>query len=134
MYHTKKLAAQIFAGSFLIAILGTVVIGNQYVAAPLPTASILGIAKDSTGAVVPGAALTAPQVEWGQSRTTVSSADGSVPIFHFRGALVKAENRLPKRQYGGFRDRWGAVGDHGEIQGIKYALQGLGGGRTGVYS
>ena len=45
--------------------------------AQLPTATILGVVKDSSGAVVPGATLTARNVETGQTRTAVSAADGS---------------------------------------------------------
>ena len=53
------------------------VIGGRLIIAQLPTASVLGTAKDGTGAVVPGATLTARQVETGLTRTAVTSADGS---------------------------------------------------------
>ena len=43
----------------------------------LPTATILGVVKDASGAVVPAAGLTARNVETGQTRTTVAAADGS---------------------------------------------------------
>ncbi len=45
--------------------------------AQLPTATILGVVKDSTGAVVPGVTLTARNTDTAQSRTTVSGGDGS---------------------------------------------------------
>src|SRR3990167_3865834 len=45
--------------------------------AQLPTATILGVVKDSSGAVVPGSTLTARNVETGQTRTGVSAWDGS---------------------------------------------------------
>ena len=45
--------------------------------AQLPTATILGVVKDSSGAVVPGSTLTARNVETGQTRTAVSAGDGS---------------------------------------------------------
>ena len=45
--------------------------------AQLPTATILGSVKDSSGAVIPGAALTAKNSSTGLTRTTVSAADGS---------------------------------------------------------
>ena len=45
--------------------------------AQLPTATILGVVKDTSGAVVPGANLTARSTETGQTRTGVSAADGS---------------------------------------------------------
>ncbi|MCH7979082.1 MAG: TonB-dependent receptor, partial [Acidobacteria bacterium] len=42
-----------------------------------PTATILGVVRDATGAVIPDASLTARNVETGQTRTTVSASDGS---------------------------------------------------------
>ena len=45
--------------------------------AQLPTATVLGVVKDSSGAVMPKANLTARNVETGQTRTTVASGDGS---------------------------------------------------------
>jgi len=58
--------------------------------AQLPTATILGVVKDSTGAVVPGAALTARNTETGQTRSTVSEADGS-----YRFAALRSWNSAP---------------------------------------
>jgi hypothetical protein len=43
----------------------------------LPTATILGVLKDSSGAVVPDVAITAKNVETGLTRTAASAADGS---------------------------------------------------------
>ncbi|MBI2819437.1 MAG: TonB-dependent receptor [Acidobacteria bacterium] len=45
--------------------------------AQLPTATILGVVKDSTGAVIPNASLSARNVETALTRTAVSGADGS---------------------------------------------------------
>jgi outer membrane receptor protein involved in Fe transport len=45
--------------------------------AQLPTATILGTVKDSTGAVIPGAAITAKNLETGLTRAGVSAEDGS---------------------------------------------------------
>ncbi|OFV91245.1 MAG: hypothetical protein A3H28_13410 [Acidobacteria bacterium RIFCSPLOWO2_02_FULL_61_28] len=53
------------------------VIGTVAVMAQLPTATILGVVKDGTGAVVPNASLTARNTETGQTRVTVAAADGS---------------------------------------------------------
>ena len=47
------------------------------VLAQLPTATILGVVKDASGAVVPGVDLTARNVETGQTRMTVSAGNGS---------------------------------------------------------
>lgn len=45
--------------------------------AQLPTATILGTVRDSSGAAVPGAQLTARNMQTDETRTTVSQADGS---------------------------------------------------------
>ena len=45
--------------------------------AQLPTATILGVVHDSSGAVVPEAALTARNLDTGAIRTTTSGRDGS---------------------------------------------------------
>ena len=45
--------------------------------AQLPTATVLGAVKDSSGAVVPGATVTARNVDTGQTRAGVTGADGS---------------------------------------------------------
>ena len=51
--------------------------GLSMVLAQLPTATVLGVLKDATGAVVPGAALTARNTDTGQTRNTISAEDGS---------------------------------------------------------
>ena len=43
----------------------------------LPTATILGVVKDSSGAVVPGANVIARNVDTGQSRSATTAPDGS---------------------------------------------------------
>jgi len=43
----------------------------------LPTGTILGAVKDSSGAVIPGASITAKNTETGFTRTGVSAEDGS---------------------------------------------------------
>ena len=44
--------------------------------AQLPTATILGVVRDSSGAVIPGVSLTARNTETGQTREAQSSANG----------------------------------------------------------
>ena len=60
-----------------VVFLWVVFLGAAVSYAQLPTATILGVVRDGTGAVVPQAALTARNVETGQTRTTVSAANGS---------------------------------------------------------
>ncbi len=45
--------------------------------AQMPTASVLGVVKDGSGAVVPGASLTVQSFETSQVRTTTSGTDGA---------------------------------------------------------
>ena len=45
--------------------------------AQLPTASILGTVRDSSGAVIPGAEIAAKNTETGLMRSAVSGEDGS---------------------------------------------------------
>ena len=47
------------------------------VLAQVPAATILGVVKDSSGAVVPGVSITLRNVDTDQSRTTTSADDGS---------------------------------------------------------
>ncbi|MGH9786224.1 MAG: carboxypeptidase regulatory-like domain-containing protein, partial [Terriglobia bacterium] len=60
-----------------VIFLWVVFLGAAASFAQLPTATILGVVRDASGAVVPQANLTARNVETGQTRTTVSAADGS---------------------------------------------------------
>jgi hypothetical protein len=55
--------------------------------AQLPTATILGVVKDSTGAIVPGAELSARNTDTGQTRTATSAANGA---FRFSALPVGA--------------------------------------------
>ena len=56
--------------------------------AQLPTATILGTVKDASGAVVPGANVTARNIDTGSTRTVPTEGDGSyrlsaMPIGHY---------------------------------------------------
>jgi len=53
--------------------------------AQLPTATILGTVRDSSGAVIPGADVAARNTETGQARMTVSAEDGS---YRFNALLI----------------------------------------------
>src|SRR3990172_24926 len=66
--------------------------------AQLPTATILGVVKDATGAVVPDAALTATNVETGQTRTGVSAGDGS-----YRFSALPVGNYEVRAEHAGFQ-------------------------------
>jgi hypothetical protein len=58
------------------------------VVAQLPTATILGVAKDSSGAVLPNATITITNVDTGSKRTVSTSDDGTyrvpeLPVGHY---------------------------------------------------
>src|SRR5262249_49150281 len=64
--------------------LGTAIVGlifaNCLVFAQGSTATISGLVRDATGAVVPGATITAKHIESGWTRTAVSSENGSYNV------------------------------------------------------
>lgn len=66
--------------------------------AQLPTATILGVVRDGTGAVIPDTTLTARNVETGQTRTTVSASDGS-----YRFSAMPVGNYEVQVQQAGFQ-------------------------------
>ena len=62
--------------------------------AQLPTATILGVVKDSSGAVVPGADLTITNIDTSLTRTGRSAEDGSyrfpaLPVGRYRLEVTK---------------------------------------------
>src|SRR3989304_897888 len=68
------------AGKSVLCFLLWVGVFASFALAQLPTATILGVVKDASGAVVPGASLTARNTEPGQTRTAASAGDGSYRI------------------------------------------------------
>ncbi|MGI0134780.1 MAG: carboxypeptidase-like regulatory domain-containing protein, partial [Candidatus Micrarchaeaceae archaeon] len=67
------------------------------VSAQLPTAAILGTVKDTSGASVAGATLTARNVDTNQTRTTVSDAGGA-----YRFAALPVGNYEVRAERTGF--------------------------------
>ena len=61
----------------------------------LPTATILGTVKDSTGAVIPGAAITAKSVETGLTRSAVSAEAGSYRLSALPVGAYEVRVELP---------------------------------------
>src|SRR5579872_5326668 len=78
-----------------LVVLAIVLMGASTVFAQLPTGTILGLVKDSSGAVVPGANVTVRNVENGQTRNIVTEADGSyrVPALPVGNYEVRAEKQ-----------------------------------------
>jgi hypothetical protein len=67
------------------------------VSAQLPTATILGTVKDTTGAVVPQATVTAKNLDTGTSRTVTTEGDGS-----YRLSALPVGNYEVDIEHGGF--------------------------------
>ena len=65
------------SGRFISNLLVLVFLASQVTLAQMTTGTILGTVSDSTGAVIPGANLTARNVETGLTRTTVSGSNGA---------------------------------------------------------
>ena len=65
---------------FLISGLLFILAVQPRAVAQLPVATILGVVKDSSGAVVPEATITAKNLETGLTRTAASGADGSYRV------------------------------------------------------
>src|SRR5450759_2146293 len=66
--------------------------------AQMPTATILGVVKDSSGAVVPDVALTVRNVDTGQVRNTTTDADGA-----YRFAALPVGNYEVRAEKAGFK-------------------------------
>src|ERR1700688_1340885 len=60
-------------------------VGLPIIQAQLPTGTILGAVHDSSGAVVPGASVTARETETNQARTATTGGDGA---YRFDGLPV----------------------------------------------
>jgi hypothetical protein len=74
--------------------LGLIALFSLAAVAQLPTATILGVVKDSTGAVIPGVSVTATNAETGISRSGQSGSDGSYrfPALQVGTYNVRAEH------------------------------------------
>ncbi|MSO21393.1 MAG: TonB-dependent receptor [Acidobacteria bacterium] len=66
--------------------------------AQLPTATMLGSVKDSSGAVIPGSALTVRNLETGLTRTAEANADGS-----YRFSALPVGDYELRVEHAGFR-------------------------------
>src|SRR5437667_7257093 len=79
---------------FVTAIVALIALPTCLVFAQLPTGTILGVVKDSSGAVIPGANVTITNVDTSLTRTGASTEDGSyrfpaLPVGHYRLEVTK---------------------------------------------
>src|SRR5437879_5164613 len=80
--------------TFVTAIVAVIALPACLVLAQLPTGTILGVVKDSSGAVVPGASVTLTNIDTSLTRTGASTEDGSyrfpaLPVGHYRLEVLK---------------------------------------------
>src|SRR6059036_3694577 len=64
-------------GRFVTAIVALIALGTCLVFAQTSTATILGVVRDASGALVPGVSITVKHTESGQTRTVVSDERGT---------------------------------------------------------
>src|SRR5439155_4424040 len=69
-------------GRFVTAIVALIALGTCLVFAQTSTATILGVVKDNSGALVPGVSITIKHTESGLTRSVVSDERGgyNVPL------------------------------------------------------
>src|SRR5215813_9368619 len=75
--------------TFVRAIVALIALPTCLVFAQLPTGTILGLVKDSSGAVIPGARVTLTNTDTSLTRNGTSAEDGSyrfpaLPVGHYR--------------------------------------------------
>jgi len=80
--------------TFVTAIVGFIALPTCLVFAQLPTGTVLGVVKDPSGAVVPGASITLTNTDTALTRTGASTEDGSyrfpaLPVGHYRLEVMK---------------------------------------------
>src|SRR6059036_3902815 len=80
--------------TFVAAIVGLIALPTCLVFAQLPTGTILGVVKDSSGAVIPGTSLTITNIDTSLTRTGSSAEDGSyrfpaLPVGRYRLEATK---------------------------------------------
>jgi hypothetical protein len=67
-------------GTFLIAIVAFIALGSCLVFAQSATATILGVVRDTTGALVPGVTITVKHIDTGLTREVLSNESGSYNV------------------------------------------------------
>src|SRR5262245_29232330 len=64
------------SGTFVTAIIALIALGSCLVFGQGATATVLGVVRDTTGALVPGVSITIKHVDTGLTREAVSSESG----------------------------------------------------------
>ena len=120
--QTKKVKIRkIHAGTGLVALVFLfLIVMTLPSVAQLPTGTVLGTVRDSTGAVVPSATVTVRNTETGLTRTAQSSADGS-----YRFAALPVGTYEIRAEQAGFRTevRSGMSLAVGQEAVVNFALQ-----------
>src|ERR1700758_1555452 len=81
MVRRKGVSLSAF-GRLGIAVVVLIALGTSPVFAQSSTATILGVVKDTSGALIPGVSITVKHVDSGQTRTVISGENGgyNVPL------------------------------------------------------
>src|SRR5207302_345133 len=80
-----------------------ILIAAVSVAAQLPTGTILGVVKDSSGGIVPGTAVTVTNTDTGITRNVMTGEDGTyrfpaLPVGHYEVQAVKEGFQTAERK------------------------------------
>src|SRR5438309_1145792 len=67
------------------AMVALIALGTGLVFAQGSTATILGVVRDTTGALVPGVSITVKHIDTGLTRTAISGESGGFPAFSVAG-------------------------------------------------
>ena len=76
MVRRMGISVHVF-GRLATAIVTIIALGTCLIFAQTSTATILGVVKDTSGALVPGVSITVKHTESGLTRTVVSSEQGA---------------------------------------------------------
>src|SRR5262250_2786896 len=70
------------SGSFVTVVVLLIAFATSIVSAQTSTASMVGVVRDATGALVPGVTITVKHVDSGQTRTVITTENGgyNVPL------------------------------------------------------
>src|SRR5215831_7871552 len=79
----------------LVLLIGVVLFGGNVVSAQVTTATIAGVAQDSSGAVIPGVSVTAKNLETGLTRTATTDEGGRYTVPELTLGNYEVEAQLP---------------------------------------
>src|SRR2546427_11559900 len=93
----RRTSVSLFSlGRLVVAILVLIAsVTNWLVFAQTATATIVGVVKDTSGALIPGVSITVKHTDTGQTRTAISSDSGSYNFFFNDTATTEIYTMMP---------------------------------------